>query len=145
MSKACYNCPLTPEDCNRHHCIAADGVERGVVAINRQIPGPSIQVSNFFVTNIPKVFFFPTFPVRLFELFQCLFKQGLPRRHYYRWRQESFTGWRKCYPLARNAHGRLRKCIIFKVQAFFQVVHLNVWKSVLCVDKEMWCTAESLV
>lgn len=44
MSKACYNCPHNQEDCNRHHCIAADGVERGVVAINRQLPGPSIQV-----------------------------------------------------------------------------------------------------
>uniref|UniRef100_A0A0P5ZF44 Multicopper oxidase n=1 Tax=Daphnia magna TaxID=35525 RepID=A0A0P5ZF44_9CRUS len=44
MSKACYDCPYKLEGCDRHHCIAADGVERGVVSINRQIPGPSIQV-----------------------------------------------------------------------------------------------------
>lgn len=44
MSKACYDCPHSIEDCDRHHCIPADGVERGVVVINRQLPGPSIQV-----------------------------------------------------------------------------------------------------
>jgi len=44
MSKACFDCPHNVTDCDRHHCIAADGVERGVVVINRQLPGPSIQV-----------------------------------------------------------------------------------------------------
>ncbi|EFX81872.1 hypothetical protein DAPPUDRAFT_49503, partial [Daphnia pulex] len=44
MSKACFDCPHRREDCDRHHCIPADGVERGVISINRQIPGPSIQV-----------------------------------------------------------------------------------------------------
>lgn len=55
MSKACYDCPYKLEGCDRHHCIAADGVERGVVSINRQIPGPSIQVS----TRLQYSFFFP--------------------------------------------------------------------------------------
>ncbi|KZS15189.1 Laccase 2 [Daphnia magna] len=44
MSKACFDCPHKGEDCDRHHCIPADGIERGVIAINRQLPGPSIQV-----------------------------------------------------------------------------------------------------
>jgi len=44
MSKACFDCPLVSEDCDRYHCIAADGVERGIVVINRQLPGPTIQV-----------------------------------------------------------------------------------------------------
>ena len=44
MSKACYDCPNNPADCDRTYCIAADGVGRGVIVINRQIPGPTIQV-----------------------------------------------------------------------------------------------------
>ncbi|KAI9555735.1 hypothetical protein GHT06_018250 [Daphnia sinensis] len=44
MSKACYDCPHIQADCDRAYCIAADGVERGVFVINRQMPGPSIQV-----------------------------------------------------------------------------------------------------
>ena len=44
LSKACYDCPLITEDCDRHHCIPADGVERGIIVVNRQLPGPSIQV-----------------------------------------------------------------------------------------------------
>ncbi|XP_046632663.1 laccase-like [Daphnia pulicaria] len=44
MSKACYDCPNNPADCDRTYCIAADGVQRSVVVINRQMPGPSIQV-----------------------------------------------------------------------------------------------------
>uniref|UniRef100_A0A8D8I2J0 Laccase-4 n=1 Tax=Culex pipiens TaxID=7175 RepID=A0A8D8I2J0_CULPI len=31
-------------DCYHHACLTADGVERGVMSINRQIPGPPIQV-----------------------------------------------------------------------------------------------------
>ncbi|XP_030837936.1 laccase-4-like [Strongylocentrotus purpuratus] len=44
MSKACYDCPFNTSDCLRPHCIALNGVQRPVLAINRQIPGPSIQV-----------------------------------------------------------------------------------------------------
>ena len=44
MSKACQDCPNKLDECELHHCITADGVGRGVVSINRQIPAPSIQV-----------------------------------------------------------------------------------------------------
>ncbi|XP_013389794.1 laccase isoform X2 [Lingula anatina] len=44
LSKACYECPFNLTDCHRPHCIAADGHMRAVVAVNRQIPGPMIEV-----------------------------------------------------------------------------------------------------
>ncbi|XP_026470768.1 laccase-2-like [Ctenocephalides felis] len=44
MSKACFDCPHNIQDCDRPHCVHADGVPRGVVVVNRQLPGPSIQV-----------------------------------------------------------------------------------------------------
>uniref|UniRef100_A0A8D8P5K9 L-ascorbate oxidase n=1 Tax=Culex pipiens TaxID=7175 RepID=A0A8D8P5K9_CULPI len=44
MSKACYECPYNSTDCNRPHCIAADGVKRSVMVINRMMPGPAIEV-----------------------------------------------------------------------------------------------------
>ncbi|XP_065091239.1 uncharacterized protein LOC135712206 [Ochlerotatus camptorhynchus] len=44
MSKACYECPYNATDCGRPHCIAADGVRRSVIVINRMMPGPSIEV-----------------------------------------------------------------------------------------------------
>lgn len=87
-------------------------------------------------------FFFRT--VSIFSLI------GLSRRLCYCWRQESFTGRRKRYPLARNAHGRLRKILIFsskllpwklflKTTLFkrVMVVHLNVWKPMLCFGKRI--------
>jgi hypothetical protein len=46
MCKACYNCPLSLDDCNRKDCVVADGVRRPIVVVNRQIPGPSIEVSS---------------------------------------------------------------------------------------------------
>lgn len=45
MSKACYNCPYNVTDCFRPDCVAADGVRRAIVTINRQLPGPFIEVS----------------------------------------------------------------------------------------------------
>ncbi|KYQ58207.1 Laccase-4, partial [Trachymyrmex zeteki] len=44
MSKACYNCPLNITDCFRPHCIPADGVNRALMVVNRQMPGPPIEV-----------------------------------------------------------------------------------------------------
>ncbi|XP_069956892.1 uncharacterized protein [Cherax quadricarinatus] len=44
MSRACFNCPFNTTDCSRPECIAADGVARPLITINRQLPGPSIQV-----------------------------------------------------------------------------------------------------
>ncbi|XP_070151439.1 uncharacterized protein [Polyergus mexicanus] len=44
MSKACYDCPFNITDCSRPHCIPADGVKRSLLVVNRQMPGPSIEV-----------------------------------------------------------------------------------------------------
>ncbi|GJQ77051.1 Mco1 [Trypoxylus dichotomus] len=44
MSKACYSCPLNIDDCSREDCVYVDGVKRSVNTVNRQIPGPSIEV-----------------------------------------------------------------------------------------------------
>lgn len=48
LSKACYSCPYNRTDCLRPHCIPGDGTKRPVVVINRQLPGPAIEVSNKF-------------------------------------------------------------------------------------------------
>lgn len=44
MSKACYDCPFNITDCFRKHCIPADGIERSILVVNRQMPGPAIEV-----------------------------------------------------------------------------------------------------
>ncbi|XP_069163860.1 uncharacterized protein [Procambarus clarkii] len=44
MSRACFDCPHNLTDCSRPECVAGDGVARPLVAINRQLPGPSVQV-----------------------------------------------------------------------------------------------------
>ncbi|PSN35389.1 hypothetical protein C0J52_17819 [Blattella germanica] len=44
MSKACYNCPLNLEDCDRQDCVPADGVRRPIVVVNRALPGPNVEV-----------------------------------------------------------------------------------------------------
>lgn len=49
MSKACYECPHMAEDCDREHCIPGDGRKRPVLVVNRQMPGPSIEV-NFSIS-----------------------------------------------------------------------------------------------
>lgn len=46
MSKACFDCPKVVTDCHRRDCIPADGVERMLTVINRQMPGPGIHVSS---------------------------------------------------------------------------------------------------
>ena len=43
-SKACLNCPLNITNCQRLHCVAANGVPRSIITINRQLPGPKINV-----------------------------------------------------------------------------------------------------
>lgn len=45
LSKACYDCPYTADDCNRPHCIVGDGRKRPILVVNRQMPGPSIEVN----------------------------------------------------------------------------------------------------
>ncbi|XP_055907069.1 uncharacterized protein LOC129942238 [Eupeodes corollae] len=45
MGVACGKCAQgVVEDCNNPQCIVGDGVEKGVMSINRMIPGPAIQV-----------------------------------------------------------------------------------------------------
>ncbi|XP_071552768.1 LOW QUALITY PROTEIN: uncharacterized protein [Panulirus ornatus] len=44
VGRACYDCPTNPEDCQREECVAADGVPRPMLTVNRQLPGPAIQV-----------------------------------------------------------------------------------------------------
>jgi len=44
MSKACFLCPFVLSDCDREHCVAADGVRRMFYAVNRELPSPQIRV-----------------------------------------------------------------------------------------------------
>lgn len=44
LSRACYNCPYNYTDCLREDCILADGILKTIETVNRQIPGPYIQV-----------------------------------------------------------------------------------------------------
>ncbi|CAG9772969.1 unnamed protein product [Ceutorhynchus assimilis] len=44
MSKACQNCPSTRSDCFMKDCIPGAGYDRGIISVNRRIPGPSIEV-----------------------------------------------------------------------------------------------------
>nr|AQS60677.1 multicopper oxidase 4 [Sogatella furcifera] len=44
MGLPCRKCPNPIEQCNRAHCIAADGFEKSIVVVNHLLPGPSIQV-----------------------------------------------------------------------------------------------------
>lgn len=45
FNRACNNCSKgTEEDCFHPQCVTADGVERGIIAINRKVPGPAINV-----------------------------------------------------------------------------------------------------
>ncbi|XP_069937854.1 uncharacterized protein [Cherax quadricarinatus] len=44
MSRACYNCPKVKTDCDRPECIPGDGIKRRILVVNKQMPGPPIQV-----------------------------------------------------------------------------------------------------
>ncbi|XP_013415315.1 laccase-4-like [Lingula anatina] len=44
LSKACYDCPFNGTDCDRPHCVAADGVRKAITVVNRRLPGPGIFV-----------------------------------------------------------------------------------------------------
>lgn len=52
LSRACYNCPLNRTDYQRPHCIAVDGIGRSLTVINRQLPGPSLEVCRGDVLEI---------------------------------------------------------------------------------------------
>lgn len=51
MSKACYACPSDLDDCKRPDCITGDGRKRSIVVVNRQMPGPSIEVIRWHITQ----------------------------------------------------------------------------------------------
>lgn len=44
LSRACYQCPFNKSDCFRPHCVSSNGLKRNILAINRTMPGPSIEV-----------------------------------------------------------------------------------------------------
>ncbi|XP_045192997.2 uncharacterized protein LOC123549187 isoform X1 [Mercenaria mercenaria] len=44
LSRACYNCPFNYTDCFRPHCVSTNGMPRHLLTVNRQMPGPSIEV-----------------------------------------------------------------------------------------------------
>ncbi|XP_059173405.1 uncharacterized protein LOC131953968 isoform X2 [Physella acuta] len=44
MSSACYDCPLNKSHCGLPQCIPGDGTPRGVLTVNRMVPGPNIFV-----------------------------------------------------------------------------------------------------
>lgn len=44
MSKACYDCPYNVTHCTLKDCIPADGIKRPIAVVNRQLPGPAIEV-----------------------------------------------------------------------------------------------------
>ncbi|KAI7815129.1 laccase [Rhyzopertha dominica] len=44
MSKACYDCPYVGSDCELPHCVPGDGRKRPILVVNRQMPGPGIEV-----------------------------------------------------------------------------------------------------
>ena len=45
LTKACNDCPFNKTDCERPHCVPADGTPRGLITVNRMLPGPAIHVS----------------------------------------------------------------------------------------------------
>lgn len=44
MSRACYSCPQNATHCSRPDCVVGDGVQRRILVVNKQLPGPPIQV-----------------------------------------------------------------------------------------------------
>ena len=44
LSRACFDCPVNKSDCLRPQCVPLNGVKRSIMTVNRQSPGPSIQV-----------------------------------------------------------------------------------------------------
>lgn len=44
LSKACLDCPFNQTNCDRLHCVSANGHYRPIMTINRMLPGPQINV-----------------------------------------------------------------------------------------------------
>ena len=43
-SKACFDCPKNSTHCWHPECVTGDGIKRGIVTANRQMPGPAVAV-----------------------------------------------------------------------------------------------------
>ena len=43
--RACYDCPSNKTDCERPECIMANGKRRLLYVVNKELPGPAIQVN----------------------------------------------------------------------------------------------------
>lgn len=54
LTRACYGCPYNQSDCARPHCVPADGRSRGILTVNRMIPGPGLHVcvGDFIKVNV---------------------------------------------------------------------------------------------
>ncbi|KAK7487838.1 hypothetical protein BaRGS_00020885, partial [Batillaria attramentaria] len=44
LSKACWDCPFNKSDCFRPQCVSGDGNYRSIMTVNRQLPGPPIEI-----------------------------------------------------------------------------------------------------
>ena len=44
MGKGCVDCPFNKSHCSLKNCIPGDGIKRTVLVVNRQMPGPRIDV-----------------------------------------------------------------------------------------------------
>lgn len=76
MSKACYDCPSNVTDCYRPHCIPADGYQKTIYVANRQLPGPTIEVTLKYI-NIILI----GIPVETTNVFFLLsYTSGMPKR-----------------------------------------------------------------
>lgn len=51
LTKSCYECPYNTTDCGRPHCVPADGNQRGIITVNRMLPGPGIHVRYINLSN----------------------------------------------------------------------------------------------
>ena len=54
MSIDCFNCSTIQSDCYSPNCISADGNQRPIRVVNKQLPGPSIQVclNDVIIVNV---------------------------------------------------------------------------------------------
>ena len=50
MSKACFMCPFVESDYSKPHCVSADGFGRGIIVVNRKMPGPAIHAIPWIYT-----------------------------------------------------------------------------------------------
>ena len=74
--QACYNCPHNLTDCARPHCVAGDGQRRQFISINRQLPGPKIEVRKTQVQRMPNTMTWGGRGMRSWESYGKLINTG---------------------------------------------------------------------